>query len=200
MTGSGTGRVLSTYEVFQKHLNLGEKILWVGQPNPKIHFTSYDAILIPFSLLFSAVMIFVFVMSWSIMQDDSRIFSLIFMAFFIVSGLHFVFGRFYTKAWKKKRTYYAVTNERVLSLYRGWKQNFKELTISQIDQICKDVRTDGNGNISFGKPNLGLFSAWNNIFLNSGLYGVETASQQLHFFDIDNADEVYKIIQEMKQS
>ena len=49
-------------ELFREHLDINEKIRWIGQPNPKIYFTSADAFLIPIS-----IWVFGFAIFWIIM-------------------------------------------------------------------------------------------------------------------------------------
>ena len=45
-------------DVFQSELLQGEKILWVGQPDPSVHFAKADAFLIPFSILWGGFALF----------------------------------------------------------------------------------------------------------------------------------------------
>lgn len=184
----------SAEQIFSEKINIGEKLLWFGQPNPKVHFTPYDKILIPFSILSFGFCIFVFTISLIL---GAPIISSIFGILFVFLVLNFLYFRFRTKIRRKKLTYYAISNQRVFLLYQGRKQIFKEMKISNINDLIKEVRPDGTGTLIFGKRNKYIFSFYNHLFQNSGLEDIKSYSTLTHFFDIDNANQVYQILQDV---
>ena len=188
---------ISPEEQFQEHLQAGEKILWAGQPNPRIHFNSADRFLIPLS-----IWVFGFAIFWIIMATNmgAPIIFPIFGSIFLALGFYHLIGRFWYKKWRKRRTYYTLTNQRLMSIYMGRTHLFKELSIVRLNHLSKDVRNDGSGTIYFDKSDGGLFSHNPTIMQNTGLELLGYSSSALHFFDIDNVNQVYQTIQDVRNS
>jgi hypothetical protein len=83
----------------QRELVPDETMLWADMPNPKIIFHSDGRAVIPFSLVPGIP--------------------------FLLAGNYVLWGRFVADARLKRRTYYAITNRRVLFLQRGWKTKLR---------------------------------------------------------------------------
>jgi hypothetical protein len=82
-------------------LRQGERLLWVGQPDPRVRFTGADAFLVPFSILWGG-----FAVVWEIMaitRSESPLF-VIWGIPFVLLGLYFIFGRFIVKKRRKVAT------------------------------------------------------------------------------------------------
>lgn len=176
-----------TYELFSSDLFEGEKIQWVGQPEPQVLFTHSDIYLVPFSLLWGGFAIF-----WEILAWESRSFALCLGLPLFLIGLYFLFGRFLYKIWKKKHTYYAVTDRRVLVLTKKlFSRDVRAAYIDKIVNMSKSVRSDGIGTILFGNP-----SYWGSVYANTGLeffgsfYGREVPT----FYDIKDANQVFRLV------
>lgn len=88
----------------------GEHLLWIGRPDPRVHFTPADVFLVPFSVLWCGFAIFWFVGALSSAGIGFAAFGLIFVAV----GLYFVFGRFILKARRKVALAYAITDRRAI--------------------------------------------------------------------------------------
>jgi hypothetical protein len=105
----------------QPYLLPGERIAWTGRPGQGVRLRAADAFLIPFSLLWGGFAIF-----WEAtaigfaFRAGEGITS--FMALwgipFVMVGLYLIFGRFFVDAHVRARTFYAVTDRRVLVLRR----------------------------------------------------------------------------------
>jgi hypothetical protein len=180
---------------FQSELLGDERLIWTGQPDPTVVFDSSDAFLVPFSLLWGGFALF-----W-----EANVLGLgpfgdgrpgpLFMALwgipFVLIGLYFIVGRFFYKAWKKQRTYYALTNKRALVLTEGRARTVRACFLASVPSINKSVRRSGVGAITFGNP------TWADTYANSGMevfgrggYGEPT----LRFSDIRDADRVYGLV------
>jgi hypothetical protein len=97
----------------QPYLRGVEQLLWAGRPDPQVWFTSMDLFLVPFSILWAAFAIY-----WEVGVIISPG-----GAFFIIPGippvalgLYLTFGRFVYKQYRKRRTVYGITSQRVIVL------------------------------------------------------------------------------------
>ncbi|GEC98840.1 hypothetical protein KVA01_09950 [Kocuria varians] len=97
----------------QPHLRPGEKLLWSGQPDPRVHFMPFDAFFVPFSILWCAFAVW---WTWRVSTDAGpRWWSPLFGLLFVAMGLlYLVFGRFIVKARRKRRTVYGLTDTRAI--------------------------------------------------------------------------------------
>lgn len=134
-------------ELFRAELLKDEEVLCCGQPDSSAIFSDSDIFLIPFSILWGG-----FAMFWelSAVKMGAPFFFCLFGIPFVIIGLYFIFGRFIYKGIKKKHTYYAVTNQRVLILISLSNKNLVAEFITQIPCINKSVRSNGKGTIKFG--------------------------------------------------
>ena len=189
-------------QLFQEELLKDETVLWTGQPEPKVLFTKADIFLIPFSLLWAGFAIFwevtatVMLVTSEVSRGKSPIFFPIFGGFFVLMGLYFVFGRFIYKFYRKKNTYYAVTNKRVLTLTTLHSRNIKAVYIDAITGINKSVRPDGIGSITFGTPtprSQGYGNTGMDFF--TSFYGGDVPI----FYDIKDAKKVYELVNDLRK-
>lgn len=179
-------------DLFSPDLLPGESIQWTGQPNPSIVFHRDDWVAIPFSLLWGGFAIFWFLTASGLLHLPSskpnhgfQIFGLIWGTPFVLMGQYFIWGRFVHERWKKKRTYYALTNRRALIVT----YNFRHRTSSSawfenLPMIDKRVRSDGIGSISFGGP----------VTARDWSTGKNRPPRPPTFDDLDHADAVYQTI------
>lgn len=189
-------------QLFQEELLKDETVLWTGQPEPKVLFTKADIFLIPFSLLWAGFAIFwevtaiIMLVPSEVSRGNSPIFFPIFGAFFVIVGLYFVFGRFIYKILRKKHTYYAVTDRRVIILTQMHGRNIQAAFIDAIPSINVSSRADGIGSVTFGAPN-----PWGPGYGNTGMDfftpfsggGVPT------FYDIKDARKVYELVNDLRK-
>lgn len=92
-------------------LRQGEQLLWAGQPDPGVRFTSADAFLVPFSVLWGGFAIFWEVAAITTVKQPLFI---IWGIPFVLMGLYFIFGRFIFKKRRKRATVYGLTNSRAI--------------------------------------------------------------------------------------
>src|SRR4029077_16156818 len=121
----------------QPELMAGESILWTGRPNPRVLFSSECLYLIPFSLLWGGFAIFWEMGALGYWGNGPKggtpsIFMSLWGIPFIVIGQYMIWGRFFYDGWLKRRTYYAVTNRRVMVVQAGWKRKTSWIYISSI--------------------------------------------------------------------
>ena len=135
---------------FQEHLGANEKLIWTGQPKKGIIFRTADLFLIPFSLLWCGFAIF-----WvtSVLNSGAPFFFAMFGIPFIIMGLIFVFGRFIIDAKQRAKTFYGLTEDRIIIKSGFFKKSIKSLNISTLSEIEYVEKSDGSGTINFGPKN-----------------------------------------------
>src|SRR5919201_2297721 len=90
------------YGPFDAHLVAGEKILWVGRPDPSKRFERSDLFLVPFSLLWGGFALF-----WeAAVIAHGSFFGTLWGIPFVAIGLYMTAGRFVYKAWVRRSTLY----------------------------------------------------------------------------------------------
>jgi hypothetical protein len=184
-------------ELFQDELLEDERLLWVGQPDPRVLFTGVDIFLIPFSIMWGGFALFweVSVLTTTARTGAPTGFFALWGIPFVILGLYFMIGRFVYKRARKRKTYYAVTNKRVLVLTRFLGDNLQAANIHTIPIINRFLRSDGTGTVRFG--NISTMAAW---YANTGMeffggfYGADVPT----FYDIPDANSVYRLVTELR--
>jgi hypothetical protein len=190
------GDVLAgAHGALRRHLQQGEELLWVGQPDPSKHFSSMDRILIPFSILWAG-----FAILWETVNiaAGAPAFFAVFGAAFVAAGLYFTFGRFIYKAHRKRRTIYAVTNRRVLSVVGTRSdESVESMYLRSIPSVSVNARADGSGNVMLTS------TPWMySMYLNSGMdFAVRSlGGGGVNFFDIPGARAVGHLVDSLVAS
>jgi hypothetical protein len=111
---------------------------------------------------------------------------------FLVIGNYMVWGRFLADAWLKRRTYYAVTNRRVLVLQDGWKRKSSTTFLGSIPKIEREGTVTGT--LWFG-PKYPVVAAKGRKTRDMRRFSVGDVPV---FADIDDVDSVYRLIIDLR--
>ena len=178
----------------ERHLSPAERIEWVGRPDPAKHFTRGDAFLVPFSIIWGGFAIF-----WEVtaIAGGAGPFFALGGIPFVIIGLYFIFGRFIYKARRKRRTIYAVTNQRVMTILTGRHDESVEATyVRSIPTISTSAVSSGCGSVEFGRPS--PMAGW---YGNSGMEFFargQTASSGVSFYDIEDPRGVADMVERLR--
>lgn len=180
----------------QPELSSGESLLWAGKPNPRVIFHSDDWFMIPFSFLWGGFAIFWEAAALGFWGHNSKGTPPLFMAIwgipFIVIGQYMIWGRFVYDSWLKKRTYYGVTNRRLIVL----QESTRRKTCSMYLDAIPSVERDGGftGTLSFGTRYSAFASRGRQPHRSRFSVGDVPV-----FADIDDADSVYRLILDLSE-
>jgi hypothetical protein len=183
---------------FQPELIAGESLLWMGKPNPRVIFHPEDLYIIPFSLLLGGFMIFAAIDELGYGGNCPRNatpnpgFNARWNILFILFTQYMIWGRFIYYGWLKKRTYYAVTNRRVLVVREGWRRETSWMYVSDIPTITREGSMTGT--LWFG-PKYPLFGAYFNKRRSRSRFRIEAEPV---FVDIDDSDSVYRMVMDLR--
>ena len=178
----------------QSYLQPGEKVLWTGQPDARRLVSSKDAYLIPFSLMWGG---FAIVWEGGVLlttagANGAPIFFALWGIPFVVVGQYFIWGRFFVKRWDRRRTLYAVTDQRVLVL-RG--SSLQSMFLNNLPGVTQSARADGSGTLEFGSSSPFGSGAW----ANTGMDFFAMGRGVLAFYDIPNVAQVDRLINESRK-
>jgi hypothetical protein len=173
----------------QPELLPNERILWAGRPNKSVIFHRSDWITVPISLLWGGIptiVLFSGLLTKPKQQGDPLLFFFVLGIFFVV-GQYAIWGRFLHMAWKKGRTFYAITNRRALIVTNSWSRIFSAFDLDRLPAMEKITRRDGIGCIRFQiSPDSPTRSNQNFMFWDiMNLPG---------FVDVSGVDSVYSIL------
>ena len=138
-----------------------------------------------FGVIFSLFPLFAFVASGS---NHQSVPTLIVLVMFVAIGQYFIWGRYIFDGWLKTRTYYGVTNRRLLIVQEGWSTKIDSTYLEAIPLIEKEG--EGTGTLWFG-PKLPAIAAGNQPKRNPSRFvlgGVPV------FADIDDLDTVVRVV------
>ena len=171
-------------------LSRGEKLLWSGQPRQGLLLRSADVIMIPFSLLWGGFAIF-----WelgAIRTGDP--FFMLWGIPFVAIGLYMIAGRFLVDARQRAKTFYGVSNERILIVSGMLKQKVDSLNLRTLTNLSLSEEKDSEGTISFGGS-----TAHASMFRGSGWPGMQQ-HQAPSFESIKDAKSVFETIREAQRA
>ena len=134
-----------------REIQPGEHLLWSGMPRQGLRFRRGDISLVPFSLFWCAGVFSGIYKNITSHKEPSA--SSIFLLTFAAIGIHLLVGRFFVDAYQRSRTYYGVTNQRVLILSGIWTREVKTISLQNLNEFALRERSDGSGDIVFGSTN-----------------------------------------------
>jgi hypothetical protein len=183
----------------QPELASGESVVWAGQPSGTFVFHKEDLFLVPFSLLWGGFAIFWelgVAGFWGSSQHSGNpwIFGVLWGIPFVLVGQYMIWGRFFYSAWKKKRTYYAVTNRRVIAVQDAWRRQMASAYLDSLPTLTKEGTSSGVGTLRFAQTESLLYGrrgwgAWDGMAVGN----IPT------FVDIDDVDYVYRIVSDLRE-
>ncbi len=167
-----------------------------------MNFDRRDLTLVPFSIAWAGFAIFAtagFVEGYGeAVKSGGQPGSILFLvlgAVFGLLGLYLLAGRFLHKRWDKLRTYYALTNRRVLILKTGTAPAVSGIPWDKVPAITKSEGFGGTGTVTFAKA-----GRWKTDYGNTGLevFTVLAWRKVTAFYDIADADRVYDLANELR--
>lgn len=168
--------------VVEGELHEHEQLFWRGQPRRGIRLRPCDAFLIPFSLLWCGFAIF---WEFGVVSSGAPWFFVLWGIPFVLVGLYFVFGRFLADAKAREKTYYGVTEERIIIISGLFSRRVKSLNLRTLSDISLTEKSDSSGTITFGPTH--PMSSWfaGGWWPGAGQYAAPS------FDMIENVREVY---------
>jgi len=179
----------------QAELVAGEQVLWSGQP-VRAFFCKRDILELPFGIFWLAFSIF---WMWGASghfnnpKNKGPAWFPLFGIPFVLIGVYLVFGKFFYRSWKRTRTYFAVTNKRVLVVTDAPRKTTISAYLEALPAITKSIGRNGVGTLRFGNP-VPSYAYWRGFpWSNEGTGDVPT------FYDIADAEMVFRMVSELRE-
>jgi len=174
-------------------LEAGERLLWSGRPDSRRWLYPQDAVLIPFSVMWGGFAIF-----WEaeVLSSSSARGTVLFPLWgipFVLIGLYLMIGRFFLRRWIRRRTLYAVTDQRVFTISPSWPRGERTTSVwfGSYPPVDKRVARDGRGTLWIGP--LPYANRW--LASEPGWPGGHSRTgSAVVFADIPDVDEIYSRI------
>ena len=144
-----------------------------------MRFTSADAFLVPFSLMWGGFALF-----WeaSVLVAGGPLFFALWGIPFVAMGLYFIFGRFVYKRRKKLRTAYGVTNDRAIVAVGD--TSLTEMPIKQVATSQHRTRDGRHVSVTFGD----VGRPWERVYGNTGMEVFGWGATPVAFYDVSEPD------------
>ena len=113
---------------------------------------------------------------------------------FVLYGQYMIWGRFIVDGWLKRRTFYAVTNRRVLLFQEGWKPKRRLIFLESLPEISREGTTIGTLWLGPKLPTLG--SRRSRLRGMSRFYVGDSVTV---LADIADADRVERLILDLRE-
>jgi hypothetical protein len=137
--------VVGAPRMLTDRLEPGERLTWWSQPRQGLLLRKMDAFMIPFSLMWAGFAVF-----WESMVavGNAPWFFKLFGVPFVIAGCYLVLGRFFHDAWRRNRTSYGLTSDRILI---ATPSTCRMIDLDSLGEITVDEGRDGTGSIAFGR-------------------------------------------------
>lgn len=184
--------IVSDY--ISRELNKGERVLWSGRPDIWAVLCKGDLVMIPASILWSAMALSFAIPMFRALGEDSDAlpFVIFFGAPFTVMAVYALIGRFFVRMWIKSRTRYLVTDERVVAVTRTISSNVRASYLDEIAGIESASSLRGRQTLWFGD------APWWMKLLGAGMLDSPTplpaGEGPVVFYDIREADRVRELV------
>jgi hypothetical protein len=130
--------------VVSAELEEGESLLWSAQPRQGVCLRVSDKGMIPFSLIWGGFALF---WEYEAISTGAPFLFVLFGLPFVVAGLYLMVGRFFYDAKLRQKTFYGITNRRVI-IFSGIRSKQSRYTdIAEITDIGLFESPDGSGAI-----------------------------------------------------
>jgi hypothetical protein len=159
----------------------GETVHWSGK-SKKIFYGNRDIMQFPISFVFGIIVIIFGLGSISTPMG----------LMLVLIGILIIFGKFIGGKQGKAGTIYYVTNKKVIVLKTSFGNRIKSYNIEELIAIDKENKANKIGTIIFKNEYYKLKTVYvRSVVSRKPIYGLE-------FLNIENVDEVYKLVNELK--
>lgn len=131
-----------------RYLEPGESLTWNGAPKHGFLLRGSDAFLIPFSIMWGGFAIF---WEFSVVAAGASLIFIIWGIPFVLVGLYITVGRFFVDARMREKTFYGLTDQRIIILSGLFSRTISTLPLRSLSEITLKENPDRSGTVYFGQ-------------------------------------------------
>lgn len=135
--------------MIESELRAGEKMLWKGKPKGGLMLRASDIFLIPFSLVWGGGMLSGMFSNTANARNSAP--PTLFLLPFAAIAVYLIIGRFFIDAMLRKKTEYALTNERAIIVSGFFQRKVNSVNLKTIPDYSVTEKKDGTGTIAFSE-------------------------------------------------
>jgi hypothetical protein len=161
----------SESEITQEHAS-DEKLLWSGRPSQRLILNGMDLYLMAFGLVWMIGAVAGIVSFIQKGQVEEGAWLGAFMAFvFAAIGFYVFFGRILVERYRRRKTWYGVTSERVIVISNCFgKRTVHSQLLRLVDEIRLSLKSGDHGTIDFGAGQTSWSaSGWPGYFMKGSM-------------------------------
>jgi hypothetical protein len=143
--------------LLDRGLDTGEDLRWTGVPSRFPPISGIDGCLSFFALLYVAGLGFLLYLFFSV--GTAWIYHAVILVF-LSFGLYVAVGRYVQQAIRLRKTYYGLTDKRIIIISGGRTERSRSLPLRDVGDIEVDEWPDGSGTIVFGNLDDTIYEAW----------------------------------------
>lgn len=133
----------------QPEMATTERLMWSGRPPQGLRFRRQD---IPVALFGVAWTGFAVYWTWNVWQDEGDIIPTAMGGLMVLIGLHQFIGRFFLDAFTRARTWYGVSDSRLVILTEAPTRSLRSSPLAQLPEPSLQSEGIDGGVIEFGSP------------------------------------------------
>jgi hypothetical protein len=181
---------------FNDELTAGERIEWCGKPYQGIFFEKEDIVRLIPNIVFSSLFVFIFLRFFlNIISFLGIVVFIILSTLVTFSAISMLAGKLIIGPWRRRKTFYAVTNQRIIIISGIENRNIKSIRLNGLKEINVSYRKNGKGIIRFGNA---VETPWDSRFTTHLYYLVERNVYNPEFDMIDDVKKVYNLIKKLQ--
>ena len=139
--------VADSQHELRPELGSGERVLWSGMPKQGLRLHWADGFIIPFIVIWMAIPLFG---ATATLKNGKGIGEVVFFLPFLLIGGYMLIGRYIVDAKHRARTFYGVTNQRILIVVAARSRRTTSLWLKSLTDVTFTEHRDGKGTIQFG--------------------------------------------------
>ncbi|HIJ65921.1 MAG TPA: PH domain-containing protein [Candidatus Hydrogenedentes bacterium] len=139
--------------VIESGLGDNETLLWAGRPRQGFVFRRGDVFVIPFTV---SLIAFPVLVAMAALQEvlenpghEGILFPILILPF-ALPGLFLLFAHFLVDSKRRAKTFYGVTNRRMIIVSGIFSRHVKSLNIRTLTDVSLNEKPNGDGTITFG--------------------------------------------------
>ena len=143
-----------------QQISSSERVLWADRPKRGSVVQWSDVRLSIFGVIWLGMLIPHILLIFK--DGGGPFFPKLFMVPFLLVGLYYLFGRYIHDAWLRSRTFYGLTDQRVIIISGLFGTSVRSLPMKSLPELNLKEKSNGSGSIVFGGSSYWWFAsmAW----------------------------------------